>query len=486
MARLPTPGLDEGQWGDILNEYLLVENATDGSLRRNFVQTGGDIGCTASTPLARVRTYTAVVGPPGTVADYTCTGVTDNVQIQAAINMVAASGGGVVFMRRGTYRIASTITFPLSANVMVVGEKWAKQGNGGTIFKTSAGASLTDMFLIAGNANPGSNADLSHDNGFTNVTVDGNATTTNLLTLSNTDTVKLEHIRMVGATNSINTVWNSTSNPVTATVPGAIFLRDSIISANNGVGINLQFQTQCWISDCWFSGSSVTTWINIKSSNKVHIINCEFDSAATSIALSDTATVATNDIVAQACTFVQSSGNAWTDSRSNAASDRVHISGTILPGVTHDKLVGSHNSVWLSDGMQPVTIQSQAVGDTPLILKGVSGQTGRYIQVQNSSGTQLMFVNSTGSLFVANGSATTPGVSFANDVGSGFYRIAANTIGMAINGVQVLQFDAGGLTVNRMSTTQKNALTPTNGIIIYDTTLNKFQGYENGTWVNLV
>jgi len=291
---------------------------------------------------------------------------------------------------------------------------------------------------------------------------------------------------MVGATNSINTVWNSTSNPVTATVPGAIFLRDSIISANNGVGINLQFQTQCWISDCWFSGSSVTTWINIKSSNKVHIINCEFDSAATSIALSDTATVATNDIVAQACTFVQSSGNAWTDSRSNAASDRVHISGTILPGVTHDKLVGSHNSVWLSDGMQPVTIQSQAVGDTPLILKGVSGQTGRYIQVQNSSGTQLMFVNSTGSLFVANGSATTPGVSFANDVGSGFYRIAANTIGMAINGVQVLQFDAGGLTVNRMSTTQKNALTPTNGIIIYDTTLNKFQGYENGTWVNLV
>lgn len=33
MARLPTPGSDKGQWGNILNEYLTVEHGTDGSLK---------------------------------------------------------------------------------------------------------------------------------------------------------------------------------------------------------------------------------------------------------------------------------------------------------------------------------------------------------------------------------------------------------------------------------------------------------------------
>jgi hypothetical protein len=44
----------------------------------------------------------------------------------------------------------------------------------------------------------------------------------------------------------------------------------------------------------------------------------------------------------------------------------------------------------------------------------------------------------------------------------------------------------GALLVPRMTTIQKNALTAVNGMILYDTTLNKFQGYEAGVWVNLV
>ncbi|MEX0748787.1 MAG: hypothetical protein WD467_03255 [Candidatus Saccharimonadales bacterium] len=34
MARLPIPGSDQGVWGDILNEYLLVEHNSDGTLKR--------------------------------------------------------------------------------------------------------------------------------------------------------------------------------------------------------------------------------------------------------------------------------------------------------------------------------------------------------------------------------------------------------------------------------------------------------------------
>ncbi len=40
--------------------------------------------------------------------------------------------------------------------------------------------------------------------------------------------------------------------------------------------------------------------------------------------------------------------------------------------------------------------------------------------------------------------------------------------------------------VSRMSSTDITALTATNGMIVYDTTTNKFRGYENGAWANLI
>ncbi|MFZ1301865.1 MAG: hypothetical protein WAQ27_04820, partial [Candidatus Microsaccharimonas sp.] len=39
MARLPNPGLDAGQWGDILNDFLSQTHATDGSLKSGTVGT---------------------------------------------------------------------------------------------------------------------------------------------------------------------------------------------------------------------------------------------------------------------------------------------------------------------------------------------------------------------------------------------------------------------------------------------------------------
>lgn len=45
----------------------------------------------------------------------------------------------------------------------------------------------------------------------------------------------------------------------------------------------------------------------------------------------------------------------------------------------------------------------------------------------------------------------------------------------------------GALVVNRMTTAQRDALGgPINGMIIYNTTLAKFQGYEAGAWANLI
>ena len=45
---------------------------------------------------------------------------------------------------------------------------------------------------------------------------------------------------------------------------------------------------------------------------------------------------------------------------------------------------------------------------------------------------------------------------------------------------------ANELLLGNMTTTERNALTAANGMIIYNTTDNKFQGYENGSWANLI
>jgi hypothetical protein len=56
MPRLPQPGSDQGQWGDILNDYLSVSHTSDGSLK------GGTVGTTQlqdnSIPAAKLSTPT--------------------------------------------------------------------------------------------------------------------------------------------------------------------------------------------------------------------------------------------------------------------------------------------------------------------------------------------------------------------------------------------------------------------------------------------
>jgi hypothetical protein len=45
---------------------------------------------------------------------------------------------------------------------------------------------------------------------------------------------------------------------------------------------------------------------------------------------------------------------------------------------------------------------------------------------------------------------------------------------------------SGEVLLGRLTTTQRDALTPVNGMILYNSTDNKFQGYEDGAWVNLI
>lgn len=44
---------------------------------------------------------------------------------------------------------------------------------------------------------------------------------------------------------------------------------------------------------------------------------------------------------------------------------------------------------------------------------------------------------------------------------------------------------SGFVQFGSLTTTQRNALTAANGMVIYNTTANRFQGYQNGAWINL-
>lgn len=43
----------------------------------------------------------------------------------------------------------------------------------------------------------------------------------------------------------------------------------------------------------------------------------------------------------------------------------------------------------------------------------------------------------------------------------------------------------GYMIIGGKTTTERDALTPVNGMMIYNSTVHKFQGYANGVWVDL-
>lgn len=62
MARLPLPGADAGSWGDVLNEFLLVSHADDGTIRDGIID--------AQAIAAQTVTSTALAAGPATDGEY--------------------------------------------------------------------------------------------------------------------------------------------------------------------------------------------------------------------------------------------------------------------------------------------------------------------------------------------------------------------------------------------------------------------------------
>ena len=76
MSRLPVPGSDDGEWGEVLNDYLLQSHDSTGKLKDNTVTTshlqdGAVSGTKLSTAVQNslIRASNAVVSVNGTSPD---------------------------------------------------------------------------------------------------------------------------------------------------------------------------------------------------------------------------------------------------------------------------------------------------------------------------------------------------------------------------------------------------------------------------------
>jgi parallel beta-helix repeat protein len=97
MPRLPQPGADEGQWGHLLNEFLLVGHMSDGSLKLPASDPGGS--ATSFRMVYDVREYGAKVD-----------GSTDDTAaIQSAIAACEAAKGGIVWIPAGKVSVTNLV-----------------------------------------------------------------------------------------------------------------------------------------------------------------------------------------------------------------------------------------------------------------------------------------------------------------------------------------------------------------------------------------
>lgn len=186
-------------------------------------------------------------------------------------------------------------------------------------------------------------------------------------------------------------------------------------------------------------------------------------------------------------------GSTFTNSLAYAA---FYVSGAGTPAALQLGTNGSAQLTILTDGSVGIgTTSPTNILDVKLADSVVNGEHV-VVAIDNNSdtagvrigwradgaaitGSSIRAINSTPLLLGTSSAPTAITILNSGKVGIG-------TTAPATSAVLELASTTGALLVPRMTTTQKNALTAVNGMLVYDSTLNKFHGYENGAWTALI
>lgn len=163
MARLPEPGKDAGNWGNILNTYLDVAHQADGSLKTisqsgvanltsdlaaKYTKPGGGIPSTdltsaVQTSLSRSDNAVQKGEIVFNVKDYGAKGdgsTDDTAAIRNTITAAQNAAGGTIFFPQGTYTVSSTRRVGTITSV-----------SGTTFYDTSAASSDVGSYVLGQN-----------------------------------------------------------------------------------------------------------------------------------------------------------------------------------------------------------------------------------------------------------------------------------------------------------------------------------------------
>lgn len=118
MARLPTPGSDSGQWGNILNEFLEVSHNTDGTLKDTAFIADGSITNVklADGAVTGAKVNSAIIDPAAGVAGLRTLGnganqaMPGNATVTASAHAATHKGGGSDVIDNATTSVAGLMS----------------------------------------------------------------------------------------------------------------------------------------------------------------------------------------------------------------------------------------------------------------------------------------------------------------------------------------------------------------------------------------
>lgn len=279
MSRLPSPGQDNGVWGDILNDFLSVSHNSDGSLKSSSIASKADDSAVVHKGdlLFNVKDY-------GAKGD----GSTNDT---AAINLAeaaraAGSNGGILYFPAGTYIVTPIGDSTNKICVVISGTNCEVRGAGygRSVIKMASGAG--DWLAMFGN---GSGPTVMTGLTFRGVTLDGNS-----------------------AGNVITDV--SVSSP----------LRTN----RQRYAIRFFSGQRCLVEDCRFTNWDNVNTLTLNSSNATDITvrNCQFDNVGANSPFHDHSSIyiAANRMEISGCTFLGGGVSAVTAIETHGSGQHIH------------------------------------------------------------------------------------------------------------------------------------------------------------------